>query len=152
MSFKKMHVEAEASSQQSTENSRNLKARKKLILQCQRMLFGAYRADQYADPDGFMVSLGMVLEQYADEIVVYVTDPRTGVQRGSVWPPSIAEVVRACVVRNAELQRTERYRNWGRNNDRKLESPKGNRPSYEELIAKYGPNFGLDPCGAKLWG
>jgi hypothetical protein len=116
------------------------------------MLFGAYRADQYADPDGFMMQLGVVLEQYSDEIVVYVTDPRTGVQRGSVWPPSIAEVVRACNARNAEVQRSERYRNWGRNNDRKLESPKGNRPSYEELIAKYGPNFGLDPCGAKLWG
>src|SRR5216684_3461108 len=95
MSFKKMDVEAEASSQQSTENSRNLSARKKLILQCQRMLFCAYRADQYAD-----------------EIVVYVTDPRTGVQRGSVFPPTIAEVVRACDAHNAELQRIERYRNW----------------------------------------
>src|ERR1700676_5014825 len=126
MSFKKMHVEAAASSQQSTENSRNLNARKKLILQCQRMLFGAYRADQYADPDGFMIQLGMVLEQYSDEIVVYVTDPRTGVQRDSVWPPSIAEVVRACNACHAELQRIERFRNWGRNNDRKLESPKGN--------------------------
>ena len=81
MSFKKMDVQAEASSQQSTENSRTLSARKKLILQCQRMLFGSYRADQYPDPEGFMVSLGMVLEQYSDEIVVYVTDPRTGVQR-----------------------------------------------------------------------
>jgi hypothetical protein len=114
------------------------------------MLFGAYRADQYADPDGFMVLLGMVLEQYSGEIVVYVTDPRTGVQRGSVFPPSIAEVVSACDARNAELQRIERYNNWGRNNDRKLESPRGNRPSYKELIAKYGPNFGLDPSGAKL--
>ena len=112
------------------------------------MLFGAYRADQYADPDGFMIQLGMVLEQYSDEIVVYVTDPRTGVQRDSVWPPSIAEVVRACNACHAELQRIERFRNWGRNNDRKLESPKGIRPSYEELIAKYGRNFGLDPSGA----
>ena len=116
------------------------------------MLFCAYRAYQYPDPDGFMVQLGMVLEQYSDEIVVYVTDPRTGVQRRSVWPPSIAEVVSACDARNAELQRIERYNNWGRNNDRKLESPRGNRPSYKELIAKYGRNFGLDPSGAKLCG
>src|SRR3979409_2398009 len=111
MSFKKMDVQAEASSQQSTEHSRTLSARKKLILQCQRMLFGSYRADQYPDPEGFMVSLGMVLEQYSDEIVVYVTDPRTGVQRRSVWPPSIAEVVSACNARHAELQRIERYKN-----------------------------------------
>jgi hypothetical protein len=114
------------------------------------MLFGAYRADQYADPDGFTVQLGMVLEQYSDDIVVYVTDPRTGIQRSIRWPPTIAEVVSACDARHAELQRIERYRNWGRN-ERRLESPKDNRPSYEELIAKFGPNFGLDPTGgAKL--
>jgi hypothetical protein len=113
------------------------------------MLFGAYRADQYADPDGFMVQLGMVLEQYSDDIVVYVTDPRTGIQRSIRWPPTIAEVVSACDARNAELQRIERYMNWGRNNERQLESPKDNRPTHEELIAKYGRNFGLDPSGAK---
>src|ERR1700694_2849012 len=114
------------------------------------MLFGAYRADQYPDPDVFMASLGMVLEQYSDEIVVYVTDPRTGIQRTIRWPPTIAEVVSACDARNAELQRSNRYRNWGRNNELKLETPKAKRPSYEELIAKYGPKFGLDPSGVKL--
>ena len=117
-------------------------------MQCQRMLFSAYRADQYADPDGFVVSLGMVLEQYSDGVILYVTDPRTGIQRRSTWPPSIAEVVRACDDRHAELLRIERYKNWGRNNDHKLEAPKVTKPSYEELIAKYGLNFGLNPGGA----
>jgi hypothetical protein len=112
------------------------------------MLFSAYRTEQYADPDGFMVSLGIVLEQYCDEVVLYVTNPRTGIQRRSIWPPSIAEVVRACDARQAELHRIERYKNWGRNNDPKLEGPKVNKPSYDELIAKFGPNFGLDPRGA----
>src|SRR6266436_1572594 len=79
MSLKKMDVEAEASSQRSTEKSPNSSARRKLILRCQRILFSAYRADQYADPDGFMVSMGMVLEQYPDDVIVYITDPRTGV-------------------------------------------------------------------------
>lgn len=27
------------------------------------------------------------------------------------------------------------------------EKPKGDRPSYAELLAKFGPNFGLDPSG-----
>jgi hypothetical protein len=115
------------------------------------MLFSAYRADQYADPDGFMTSLGMVLEQYSDEVVLYVTNPRTGVQRRSVWPPSIAEVVSACDARHAELHRRKRYENWGRNNNQQLEGPKLKRPSHEELIEKFGQNFGLDPGAEKLW-
>lgn len=29
------------------------------------------------------------------------------------------------------------------------EKPKGDRPSYAELLAKFGPNFGLDPSGGE---
>jgi hypothetical protein len=112
-------------------------------LQRQRILFSAYRADQYADPDGFLTSLGLVFEQYADEVIVWVTDPRTGVQRGSPWPPSISEVVKACDNRAAELARQERYVNWGRGNDRQLEKPVDKRPTADELKAKYGPDWGI---------
>ncbi len=42
-----------------------------------------------------MNSLGAVLEQFPDEIVVYITDPRTGIQRRSKWPPTISEVIEA---------------------------------------------------------
>jgi hypothetical protein len=51
-------------------------------LQRQRILFSAYRTDQYSDPDGYLTSLGMVLEQYPDEVILFITDPRTGVHRG----------------------------------------------------------------------
>ena len=43
-----------------------------------------------------MVSLGAVLEQFPDEVIMYITDPRTGIQRRSEWPPSLAKVVEAC--------------------------------------------------------
>lgn len=43
-----------------------------------------------------MVSLGAVLEQFPDEVIIYITDPRTGIQRRSEWPPSLAKVVDAC--------------------------------------------------------
>lgn len=42
-----------------------------------------------------MNSLGAVLEQFPDEVVVYITDPRTGIQRRSKWPPTISEVIEA---------------------------------------------------------
>jgi len=41
-------------------------------------------------------SLGAVLEQYENDVITYVCDPRTGVQRRSKWPPTISEMVDAC--------------------------------------------------------
>lgn len=115
-----------------------------MILRCQRVLFSAYRTDQYADPDGFLTSLGAVLEQYPNEVVIYVTDPRTGVQRGSKFPPTISEIVEACDGRVADLHRQDRFRNWGKKDDLDLlEAPREARLSLEELKAKYGPNWGM---------
>lgn len=65
-------------------------------MRCQLAVFSAYRADQYSDPDSFKISLGAVLEQYPNEVITYVCDPRAGIQRRSKWPPTISEMVEAC--------------------------------------------------------
>lgn len=87
----------------------------------------------------------MVLEQYPNEVIIYISDPRTGVQRFCKWPPTISEIVEACDSRIAELKRNERYRNWGKNDPVLLEAPQEERPTLEELKAKYGPDWGLTP-------
>lgn len=135
---------AAASSQPSTGHSSS-QSRKTLILQRQRILFSAFRADQYSDPEGYLMSLGLVLEQYPDQVIVYISDPRTGVQRHLKWPPTISEIVEACDARAAELKRNERLRNWGKNEPLMLEAPRENRPTLEEMKAKYGDNWGLTP-------
>lgn len=101
-----------ASSAQSSENSQSSRDRKALILRCQVALFSAYRIDQYADPEGFKNSLGAVLEGFPDEVIRYVCDPRTGIQRRSKWPPTISEIIEACEDHQAFLTkvRTERPR------------------------------------------
>lgn len=52
-----------------------------------------------------MNSLGAVLEQFPDEVVVYITDPRTGIQRRSKWPPTISEVIEAGEMHQEHLAR-----------------------------------------------
>ena len=136
--------QAGVSSQRSTERS---KSRKTLILQRQRILFSAFRTDQYSDPEGYLASLGMVLEQYPDDVIVCVTDPRTGVQRHCKWPPTISEIVEACDRRMQDKARVTRLRNWGKNEVLAIEAPREGRPTYEQLKAKYGEHFGLDPLG-----
>lgn len=43
-----------------------------------------------------MTQLGVVLCNFPEEVVVYVTSPMTGLQRRSKWPPTLSEVIDAC--------------------------------------------------------
>lgn len=73
-------------------------------------VLSSYRRDDFANPDGFLVQLGMVLERYPDAVIRDVTSPVTGIQRRCKFPPSIAEIVEAC---DAEVGRAERIRRMG---------------------------------------
>jgi hypothetical protein len=96
-----------------------------------------------------MASLGMVFEDYPNDVICFVTDPKTGIQRRSKWPPTISEIVQACDEHVSYLKRNERYKNWGRNEPLMLDAPQEAKPSLEELKAKYGENYGLEPAGPK---
>jgi hypothetical protein len=60
------------------------------------MVLGAYRKDDFADPDNFLLQLCIILEKYADSTIEHVTDPTTGIQRECKFPPTIAEFVAFC--------------------------------------------------------
>lgn len=108
-----------------------------------KILFSAYRLDDYPDPKGFMVQMGMVLENYDPQIVAYVTSPLTGIQRKSKFPPSIAEVVSACVDAKIELAEAERRRNEPvRVVEKIVHDPIPPGQGYEEMVAKHGKPVG----------
>jgi hypothetical protein len=90
-----------------------------------------------------MASLGMVFEDYPDEVICYVTDPKTGVQRSHKFPPAISEIVEALDAQMAHLARIDRYKNWGNNEAMMIEPPRENRMTLEEMKKKYGENWGL---------
>jgi hypothetical protein len=76
------------------------------------LLLSAYRRDDYADPVGFVTQLGLVLADYPDDVIEYVTDPRTGIQHRQKFPPVIAEVADACHERLEYLQRSAEAEAW----------------------------------------
>jgi hypothetical protein len=139
----------EASSLHSTGLSR-----KTLIAQRARILFSAFRQDQYADPESYAVSVGMVLEQYPNDVIIYITDPRTGVQRHCKWPPTIAEIIEAC---DKRMQHAAKMRQGKKHEPLALGPPNEARPTSEELKAKYGDNWGIaqepkkEPQKAPSW-
>lgn len=74
-----------------------------------KRILSAYRKDDYADPDGFVASIGMIFERYPDEIIKAVSDPVTGIQSKSDYPPSLAKVSDAC---KEEYRRQIQLRKW----------------------------------------
>lgn len=60
------------------------------------MLCGCYRKDEAADPQIYAAAVGAVLDEYDDEIVALVTDPRTGLASKCQWLPTVKEVRDLC--------------------------------------------------------
>lgn len=84
-------------------------ARAKWITSRISILVSAYRRDDFSDPEGFAVQVGMVLAAYPDCIVETVTSPLTGIQRRCIFPPSIAEIVSACEAQQISIAKAKRY-------------------------------------------
>ena len=75
-----------------------------------QLLFSAYRRDDFADPEGFVAQLGVILCDFSEEVVTYVTSPKTGLQRRSKWPPTISEILEACEGHQLHLERLRHRR------------------------------------------
>lgn len=61
-----------------------------------KALCGCYRKDEAADPAIYSAAIVAVLEEYPDDIVSMVTDPRTGLPSKCQWLPTVKEVKDAC--------------------------------------------------------
>src|SRR4051794_33538079 len=97
-----------ASSQPQSGSRSNSKASPAIVSKAIQMLFSAYRRDDFADPDGFVAQLGVILCDFQEEVVTYVTSPRTGLQRRLKWPPTISEVIEACEDHVEHLERSRK--------------------------------------------
>lgn len=111
-----------------------------------KILAGCYRKDDAADPETYSAALAAVLAEYPPDIVRRVTDPRTGLPSRQQWLPTIKEVHDACDEldqrerRFAEAAKREREQLEARQRDAEKAKAK---PTYDDLKAKYGPNWGL---------
>src|SRR5262249_21136906 len=89
-----------------------------------KIVFGSYRRDDFADPENFLLQLGMVLERYDDKIIEAVTSPLTGIQRECKFPPSIAEFVEFC-------DETQRRLSWATEYDKRTAEQLRARERFE---------------------
>jgi hypothetical protein len=91
--------------------SQKSNAKTKLIAKQIEVLLSGFRRDDCADPDLFYAQLGAILEDYSESVIIYVTSPKTGVQRSCKYTsPSIAEVVAACERAKVILDSNSRWK------------------------------------------
>lgn len=113
------------------------------------MVLSGYRKADYHDPKAFALQVAMNLEKYPAEVIEYVTSPTTGIQTRSQWPPTLAEIVKACQAEQDHLNLLAKYSNSPRSE--RLPAPKFSvAESYETMVEKYGRPFGPFEKGRQL--
>lgn len=67
------------------------------------LMFGCYRKAEASDPEIYAAATASVLSEYPEEVIDFITDPRTGLPSTSQWLPSVYEVRMACKERADHL-------------------------------------------------
>jgi hypothetical protein len=112
------------------------------------LFFCSFRKADADNPETFTAGCLRLFTAYDSEVVQYVVDPVTGLPGRSVWLPSLSEVKGALDQRANELLRAvQRARDEEKNLEerRKWLAARENKPTLEELKAKHGKNWGLQP-------
>lgn len=116
------------------------RAPEELCLQRVRILSACYRKGEAEDPEIYAAACGAVLSDYPLQVVLRVTDPRTGLPSVSQWLPTVKEIRDACeVIVQAEARREKR--------DRDLKVQMADRVRFEaEQAAKFDRQLlGIEP-------
>jgi hypothetical protein len=103
-------------------------------------MFGCFRRGEANDPEIYTASVASVLAEYPEQVINFVTDPRTGLPSRCNFLPTVKEVRDACehemAPRRAEMARAARIRAQLEAN-REAEVDRSSRPSYEDIQRKF---------------
>lgn len=110
---------------------------------------GQFRKSEATDPETFIAAWAAVMAEFPPCVLDYVCHPTTGLAIQSNWVPSVFEVREACITRFSHLIAKWRLeaippeKRIGVSPSFKIDEPREIRKTKDELLAKYGPNFGL---------
>lgn len=108
-------------------------------------MLDCWRTGGANSPETFITAVAATLAKYPDEVVYAVTNPTEGLPVQLTWMPSVKEVRDACEKAMEPIYRREREAKVlaDLKAEREAEPDRSNRPTREELQAKYGENWGL---------
>jgi hypothetical protein len=106
-------------------------------------LLGSFRRGELVDTAIYARKMANVLMSYPRDIALLVCDPLRGLPATQDWIPSIAQLKSALDSKVAELERIRRYLNWGKKSEVLELTKEEPRPTMQQLVEKYGPNWGI---------
>lgn len=126
-----------------------------------KLLLGCYRTGEANDPETYVAAITAVLARYPEEVITAVTHPVTGLPSKKGWLPTVKEVTEACAEAVAPIAENEaRLKRIREQMEMRERMERGERPSIEQMRAKYGENWGITieperqgkPFKAPSWG
>jgi hypothetical protein len=82
---------------------------KNWLLKRIEMILAGYRKADYHNLEVFMTQAAMNLMRFPKDIIEYVSAPETGIQTRLQWPPSLAEIIEACVAEQTHREKVAGY-------------------------------------------
>ena len=113
----------------------------KAAKEASQTILGFYPSIEAADPEAFAAALVVYLARYPTWFIALCADPWDGIPGAFKFLPRLAEVKAWIDKRYADEIDRQKRRDLPR-----LPAPpvdRSNRPSLDELKAKYGPHWGL---------
>ena len=111
-----------------------------------KLLLGCYRTGDANDPATYVAAITAILARYPEEVITAVTHPATGLPSKSGWLPTIKEVGDACNQAIEPIRQNElRLKRIKEQLEMRERMERGEKPTAEQLRAKYGENWGLTP-------
>lgn len=109
-------------------------------------MFGCYRTGDANDAETYVAAITAVLSRFEKDVITAVTHPVSGLPGQIDWLPKVTEVKKACELAELPMrnQREREKRIAEQLEARRLEEEaKAKKPTYEEMKAKYGEDFGI---------
>jgi hypothetical protein len=111
-----------------------------------KLLLGCYRTGEANDPETYVAAITAVLARYPEEVITAVTHPVMGLPSKKGWLPTIKEVTDACYEAVQPIwQNDARLKRIKEQLEMREREQRGERPTLEQLQAKYGKDWGLTP-------
>jgi len=120
------------------------------------LMYATSRFDDAADPDLFIDAAALILSEYPPDVIIAVTDPRTGVASRVPGPPRANEVKEACEKLMAPIRARERRERAlaetlaRRKDSLALEENRLSRPTLDQLREQHPQLLGRDKERVKL--
>ena len=106
-------------------------------------MLDCWRTGSANSTDTYLTAVAAILARYPDQIIYSVTSPTDGLPVQLTWMPSLKEVRDACDKEMEPILRQERQAKIVAETLADRDVDKSDRPSREDLKAKYGENWGL---------